>query len=186
MKPGMKLIIMLVTAVSFLGGLFYFASCSGRPEKRAVEIAERFLKATVDNPESIQIKGISKADSVFGKEYVNQHEKAALSMHLMQYGHKLMEETDYFQNLDKDDTAMSDQVTRQLDAMTTLRALIAYGELEGANPQKAKEKKPFNGWKVKIDFEAKTLKGKPYHSEYWFILDKEAEIVVKSFEIPLL
>ena len=97
-----------------------------------------------------------------------------------------MEETDYFQNLDKDDTAMSDQVTRQLDAMTTLRALIAYGELEGANSQKAKEKKPFNGWKVKIDFEAKTPQGKPYHSEYWFILDKEAEIVVKSFEIPLL
>lgn len=186
MKPGMKLTILLVTAVSFWSGLFYFASCSGRPEKRAVEIAERALKATVDNPESIHIKGISKADSVFGKEYVNQHEKAALSMHLMQYGHKLMEETDYFQNIDKDDTAMSDQVTRQLDAMTTLRALIAYGELEGANPQKAKEKKPFNGWKVKIDFEAKTLKGKPYHSEYWFILDKEAEFVVKSFEIPLL
>ena len=107
-------------------------------------------------------------------------------MHLMQYGHKLMEETDYFQNLDKDDAAMNEQVTRQLDAMTTLRALIAYGELEGANPQKTKEKKPFNGWKVKIDFEAKTLKGKPYHSEYWFILDKEAEFVVKSFEIPLL
>ena len=186
MKPGMKLIILLVTAVCFWSGLFYFASCSGRPEQRAVEISERALKATVDNPESIQIKGISKADSVFGKEYVNQHEKAALSMHLMQYGHKLMEETDYFQNLDKDDTAMSDQVTRQLDAMTTLRALIAYGELEGANSQKAKEKKPFNGWKVKIDFEAKTPQGKPYHSEYWFILDKEAEIVVKSFEIPLL
>ena len=53
-------------------------------------------------------------------------------------------------------------------------------------PNSGKEKKPFNGWKVKIDFEAKTLKGKPFHSEYWFILDKEAEIVVKSFEIPLL
>lgn len=144
------------------------------------------MKATVDNPESIQIKGISKADSVFGKEYVNPHEKAALSMHLMQYGHKLMEETDYFQNLDKDDAAMSDQVTRQLDAMTTLRALIAYGEMKEAKVGKEKVAKPFNGWKVKIDFEAKTLKGKPYHSEYWFILDKEAEIVVKSFEIPLL
>ena len=125
MKPGMKLTILLVTAVCFWSGLFYFASCSDHPEKRAVEIAERALKATVDNPESIQIKGISKADSVFGKEYVNPHEKAALSMHLMQYGHKLMEETDYFQNIDKDDIAMSDQVTRQLDAMTTLRALIA-------------------------------------------------------------
>ncbi len=32
----------------------------------------------------------------------------------------------------------------------------------------------------------KTSQGKPYHSEYWFILDKEAEFVVKSFEIPLL
>ena len=186
MKPGMKIIIMLVTAVSFWGGLFYFASCSGRPEKRAVEIAERALKATVDNPESIQIKGISKADSVFGKEYVNQHAKGcpfhALDAVRPQVdgGNGLLPEPR------KDDTAMSDQVTRQLDAMTNLRALIAYGELEGANPQKAKEKKPFNGWKVKIDFEAKTLKGKPYHSEYWFILDKEAEIVVKSFEIPLL
>ena len=97
-----------------------------------------------------------------------------------------MEETDYFQNLDKDDAAMSDQVTRQLDAMTTLRALIAYGEMKEAKVGKEKVAKPFNGWKVKIDFEAKTLKGKPYHSEYWFILDKEAEIVVKSFEIPLL
>ena len=178
--------MMLLTAVLFWGGMFYFASCADSPEKRAVEMAEKALKATVDNPESIKILGVSKADSVFGKEYVNPHEKAALSMHLMQYGHKLMEETDYFQNLDKDDAAMSDQVTRQLDAMTNLRALIAYGELEGANPHKVKEKKPFNGWKVKIDFEAKTLKGKPYHSEYWFILDKEAEIVVKSFEIPLL
>ena len=186
MKPGMKLTILLVIAVCFWSGLFYFASCSGHPEKRAVEIAERALRATVDNPESIQIKSISKADSVFGKEYVNPHEKAALSMHLMQYGHKLMEETDYFQNLDKDDAAMSDEVTRQLEAMTTLRARTAYGEMEEAKAGKEKVAKPFNGWKVKIDFEAKTLKGKPYHSEYWFILDKEAEIVVKSFEIPLL
>lgn len=182
----MKLSMMLLTAVLFWSGMFYFASCASSPEKRAVEMAEKALKATVDNPESIKILGVSKADSVFGKEYVNQHEKAALSMHLMQYGHKLMEETDYFQNLDKDDTAMSDQVTRQLDAMTTLRALIAYGEMEEAKAGKEKVAKPFNGWKVKIDFEAKTLKGKPYHSEYWFILDKEAEIVVKSFEIPLL
>ncbi len=87
MKPGMNIIFMLVTAVSFWGGLFDLASCTGRPEKRGVEIAERALKATVDNPESIQIKVISKADSVFGKEYVNQHEKAAQSKHLMQYGH---------------------------------------------------------------------------------------------------
>lgn len=54
MKPGMKLTILLVTAVCFWSGLFYFASCSDHPEKRAVEIAERALKATIDNPESIK------------------------------------------------------------------------------------------------------------------------------------
>ncbi len=45
MKPGMKMIIMLVTAVCFWSSLFYFASCSGRPEKRAVEIAERAFES---------------------------------------------------------------------------------------------------------------------------------------------
>lgn len=184
MKPGMKLSMLLVTAILFWGGLFYFASCASSPEKRAVEMAEKALKATVDNPESIKILGVSKADSVFGKEYVSPHEKVSLSMHLMQYGQKLMEETDFFENLDKDDIGISEQMKRQLDAMTTLRALIASGDM---NPtaKEGKSEKPFNGWKVKIDFEAKTLQGEPYHSEYWFILDKEAQCVVKSFEIPL-
>ena len=106
-------------------------------------------------------------------------------MHLMQYGQKLMEETDFFENLDKDDIGISEQMKRQLDAMTTLRALIASGDMNPTAKER-KAEKPFNGWKVKIDFEAKTLQGEPYHSEYWFILDKEAQCVVKSFEIPLL
>ena len=184
MKPGMKLSMMLLTAVLFWSGLFYFASCTSSPEKRAVEMAEKALKATVDNPESIKILGVSKADSVFGKEYVSPHEKVSLSMHLMQYGQKLMEETDFFENLDKDDIGISEQMKRQLDAMTTLRALIASGDMN-LKAKEGKSEKPFNGWKVKIDFEAKTLQGEPYHSEYWFILDKEAQCVVKSFEIPL-
>ena len=74
-----------------------------------------------------------------------------------------MDETDYFQNLDKDNAAMSDQVTRQLDAMTTLRSLIASRGLENAIAGKEKVAKPFNEWKVKIDFEAQTLQGKPYY-----------------------
>ena len=42
------------------------------------------------------------------------------------------------------------------------------------------------GWKVKIEYEAQSESGKPYRSEYWFILDKDATCVVNSFEIPLL
>ena len=52
------------------------------------------------------------------------------------------------------------------------------GPLDGS-PQ------PFSGWKVKVDFEGVDVDGQGYHSEYWFILDKEAQCVVKSFEIPL-
>ncbi|EJW90645.1 hypothetical protein EVA_21248, partial [gut metagenome] len=89
MKPGTKLLVILVTAVCFWGGLFYFVSCCNSPDKRAMEVAERALKSIVDNPETIQIKSISKAEPIFGKEYVNPHEKAALSMHLMKYGQKL-------------------------------------------------------------------------------------------------
>ena len=55
MKPGMKLTILLVTAVCFWSGLFYFASCSDHPEKRAVEIAERALKATVKSRVSARL-----------------------------------------------------------------------------------------------------------------------------------
>ena len=51
MKPGMKLSMLLVTAILFWGGLFYFASCASSPEKRAVEMAEKAqadAKAAID------------------------------------------------------------------------------------------------------------------------------------------
>lgn len=49
-----------------------------------------------------------------------------------------------------------------------------------------KERKPFTGWKVKIEYEATDSDEQPYRSEYWFIMDKEAQCVIRSFEIPLL
>lgn len=97
-----------------------------------------------------------------------------------------MEEMDYFQNFDKDDVVMSDQVICQLDVMIMFWVLIVYGEMEEVKIGKEKVVKLFNGWKVKIDFEVKILKGKFYYLEYWFIFDKEVEIVVKLFEILLL
>lgn len=39
--------------------------------------------ASVDNPESVKIVGISKPDSVFGREYVTMKEKIALSVAMM-------------------------------------------------------------------------------------------------------
>lgn len=60
------------------------------------------------------------------------------------------------------------------------------GELKPAGGEAIQERKPFSGWKVKIEYEATDSDGQPYRSEYWFIMDKEAQCVIRSFEIPLL
>ncbi len=87
--------------------------------------------------------------------------------------------------MDEFDAEMSEKVNRQVDAMNTLRLLCAYGEIDNLNKKHENVQKPFNGWKVKITFETKSPKGSlPFgilvHSR------QKAEIVVKSFEIPLL
>ena len=68
---------------------------------------------------------------------------------------------------------------RQMSAMSVLRSLLP-------DVSAGKEKKDFSGWKVKIEYEAQDGSGNPYRSEYWFILDRDATCVVKSFEIPLI
>ena len=84
------------------------------------------------------------------------------------------------EDFDPDNKEVTKLMERQMSAMSALRTLAT------SNGMDALAKKPFNGWKVKIEFEAQTDGGKPYRSEYWFILDKEARCVIKSFEIPLI
>lgn len=83
-------------------------------------------------------------------------------------------------NIDFNDTELAGLMERQMSAMVALRSLT------GMIPEESDKPKPFTGWKVKVEYEAKTVDGKPYHSEYWVIIDKNADCVIKSFEIPLL
>ena len=89
-------------------------------------------------------------------------------------------------NPDSECHGISGQMKRQMDAMTALRSLMVTGELKPAGDEASQERKPFSGWKVKIEYEATDSDGQPYRSEYWFIMDKEAQCVIRSFEIPLL
>lgn len=155
-----------------------FTGCSSSPQKRAKEVAVKALEASVDRSETVKILTVSRADSVFGRDYVTQDEKMAISMAMMKISKKIMKETDSFKNFDASGRKTAALMERQMSAMSVLRSL---------NPgvSTGKEKKDFSGWKVKIDFEGADADGQGYHSEYWFILDKEAQCVVKSFEIPL-
>lgn len=171
------------------GGVWLGASalmcgaCSENPQQRATEMAQKALYATVSNPDSVRILGVSKADSVFGQTYLTQKEKIALSALFMDYCKKAMEETDYFSLEEKPE--YSGKMQRQLDAVTSFRSLIDYSSIEDLEKEPNK-RNPFNGWKVKIEFTGRHEDGEAYKAEGWFILDKEAQVVLKHFEIPVL
>lgn len=180
MKPGMKLAILLIGAVAVWSGIFFFACSSTNPTKRAKVLAEKSLSACVDNPESIVIKAVGEPDSVFGNEYVTMDEKMAIAMSMLKVSKKVMDDTDNLDSIEAGDSNMSALMERQMSALSALRALTSW---DSPDSNKAK---PFSGWKVKIEYEAESDDGSPYRSEYWFILNKDADCVVKSFEIPLL
>lgn len=178
MRPGTRLAIILASIILFWGIVGYFVFRGDNPKERAVEVVKLALKASVDNPKSVRIIGISQPDSVFGREYVTMDEKMILSMAMMKINEKVMKLTDGLENFNPDDKEIAGLMERQMEAMSVLRSLTPQVNDGVTNS--------FTGWKVKIEYEGKDSGDKPYHSEYWFILDKEAQFVIKSFEIPLM
>lgn len=178
MRPGTRLAIILASVILFWGVVAFFVFRGDNPKRRAIEVAELALMASVDNPKSVKIIGISQPDSVFGREYITMDEKMSISMAMMKINEKVMKLTDGLENFNLDDKEIAGLMERQMEAMSVLRFMTpqVYDNVA----------KSFTGWKVKIEYEGKDLGGKPYHSEYWFILDKEAQCVIKSFEVPLM
>lgn len=179
MRPGTKLAVLLASG-ALVWGLVAMAVCwREKPQKRAVRVAQTALYASVDNPESVKVAAVSEADSVFGRCYIDDEEKMAIAVSMMKVNEKVMSQTDDLGSMDFGNPALRELLERQMSSMSAMRSLMS---LEGHDAPR----KPFSGWKVKIEYEAVAESGNPYRSEYWFILDKDAQCVVNSFEIPLL
>ena len=181
MKLEIKLGALPVCAVLLWGGIF-FAGCSHSPKDRVKDVAMKALEASVERPGTIKVIAVSKVDSVFGREYISQEEKMAVSMAMMRINDKVMKATGGFENFDIGDKEVAELMERQMAAASVLRSVMPYGGIADHAPGSG----GFSGWKVKIEYEALSMSGKPYRSEYWFILDKDALCVVKSFELPLI
>ena len=179
MKPGAKLAMLLGGAVLVWGLIALGLWWCNSPGRLAPEVAKTALYASVDNPESVNVIAVSRPDSVFGHNYIDNDEKMAIANAMMKVNEKVMKRTDGLRNLDFEDHAMTELLNRQTSAMSALRSLVGYDSPDA--PQK-----PFSGWKVKIEYEAVSESGSPYRSEYWFILDRDAHCVVNSFEIPVI
>lgn len=180
MKPGTKLLILITIAVCFWGAVIAFLYFANDPKGRAKALATEALQHTVENPESLRIIAISKPDSVFGRQYITSDEQLNITMAMMKVGETLMDRTENLEKIDFTDSDMSELMERQMSCMSAIRGLV------GSDNLSETKKQPFSGWKIKIEYEATSRKGSPYRSEYWFILDKEAKCVIKSFEIPLI
>ncbi len=179
MRPGTKLAIMLASG-ALVWGIIAMAVCwREKPQKRAVRVAQTALHASVDNPESVKVIAVSEPDSVFGRCYIDDEEKMAIAVSMMKVNERVMSQTDNLGSMDFDNPALRELVERQMSSMSAMRSLMS---LEGPDAPR----KPFSGWKVKIEYEAVSESGTPYRSEYWFITDRDAQCVVSSFEIPLL
>lgn len=179
MKPGTKLAILLGGAVVVWGLIAYVFFAGNSPAKKAPEIAKTALYASVDCPESVRIVAVSMPDSVFGRDYINDDEKMAIAMSMMKINEKVMSRTDDLSEIDFEDSELTALVERQMSAMSAICSLVSLDS--GTDTPRS-----FNGWKVKIEYEAKTAGGSPYRSQHWFILDKDIRYVVKSFEIPII
>ena len=123
MRPGTRLAIILASIILFWGVVGYLVFRGDNPKKRAVEVAELALKASVDNPKSVRIIGISQPDSVFGKEYITMDEKMSISMAMMKINEKVMKLTDGLENFNPDDKEIAGLMERQMEAMSVLRSI---------------------------------------------------------------
>lgn len=181
MKPEIKIGVLLVCAVITWGSIFCFAACTHSPGVRAKQVAEKALLALADDPESVKIIAVSKAEPVYNREYVTPEEKMKISMAMMKVNEKVMKQTDGFENFNFNDKGVAALMERQMSAIAALRSILTYEPPHGGSQKKAQ-----TGWKVKIEYQGRSADGKPYRSEYWFLLDRKATCVVKSFEIPIV
>lgn len=179
MRPGTKLAVLLASGALVWGLIAMVVCWREKPQEKAVSMARTALYASVDNPESVKVVAVSEADSVFGRSYINDDEKMAIAVSMMKVNDKVMSQTGDFGSMDFGNPALRELMERQMSSMSAMRSLMSIDAPDAP-------RKPFSGWKVKIEYEAVSESGNPYRSEYWFILDKDAQCVVNSFEIPLL
>ena len=109
MKHSIKLALLFVGIVLAGGIATLLLKDKSNPKDRVKEVAEKALLASVDRPETVKIHAVSTPDSVFGRDYITQEEKMAISVAMMKVNEKVMKETDGFENMDFEDKVHSRQ-----------------------------------------------------------------------------
>lgn len=148
------------------------------PRDDAAQSAKVTLLATLDNPDAVRIITVSKADSVFGRDYISDKEQMILNTEMSKVNERVMKLTNNLENFDTENDEVQELMKRQMTTAASVRNIMHSSMFQ------PKEKK-FSGWKVKIEYEYNTGKSK-IHSEFWAITDPTGKHVISFFEIPIV
>lgn len=153
--------------------MMLMASCDRRG--KIVSLAESEVKEHTDCQGTPEILGISEPDSAFGTGYLSQKEKESMMAVMQKVTQTIMKRTNNMTEFNPDDKYVIELAERQMKAMSDLRSMIYESD----------KKEEWSGWKVRVDYQAKSHSGQEYKAERWLFIDKDGKEVVKSFEIPL-
>ena len=149
------------------------ASCDRKG--RITSLAESDVMEHTECQGKPEILGVSEPDSAFGMGYLSQKEKESMMAVMQKVTETIMKRTNNMTEFNPDDKYVIDLAERQMKAMSEIRSIIYESD----------KKKDWSGWKVRVDYQAKSHSGLDYKSERWLFIDKDGKNVMKSFEIPL-
>lgn len=166
---------LLIIIVAFISSLLCSCSQTGGIEDRMKNLARENILASADVPESVKFLGVSKPDSAFGSHYYTEKEAQGVMkvwQRISDIVEKEARKAKSIEDIDKDVLLLAQ---RQMQSQFAVEIILS------GTP----EKKEFSGWKVKVDYEAKSEDGIRYKAERWLYLSKDGNQVINIFEIPL-
>lgn len=160
-------------AVFFLLTVILLSACDKKDQM--VKLAEMNLRQSVDYPKQLKILAVSEPDSAFGTHYFSRDEIKGMMTVMQKVTADIMARTGNMTKFDPNDHYVMDMAERQMQAMSEIRAMVRQGGNKGE----------WSGWKIKIDFQARSKDGIDYRAERWFFLNKEGNTIFRTFELPL-
>lgn len=140
-------------------------------EGNATRLAKKALEFVCEVPSSVEIVSISEPIPFKGKRVMTDREMDSISESINKISNAIM--TGY---MSEDNPESLEIFSRQMNAVAALASI----------PSLKEDSDEINGYKVIIDFKARSANGQPYHSKLWVILDKDCKVVINSIEIPVL
>lgn len=158
----------------FAIAVILMASCKDS-NRTLQQLAEQNLRQSVEYPQQLQIMAVSEPDSAFGTNYFSPKEKDGI-LHIMRsVTDSIMRRTNNMQSFDINDFYVMDLAERQMRSNAEIRDMMRLSKGKGE----------WSGWKVKIDYSAKSHHGLDYHAERWFFINKEGNSIIRTIELPL-